>query len=286
MILKQKFGSTGHLSTAIIFGAYAVAHSTQEEADETLKVLQRYGVNHIDTARSYGESELRVGNWMKKHRNSFFLATKTGMRTYGEAKAELTESLGRLQVKNVDLLQLHNLVHPDDWDVAFGESGALKTAVEARDAGLTRFIGVTGHGLMAAPMHIRALGRFEFDSVLLPLNYVLWENQKYRADFKKLVKLCNDRGVAVQTIKGITRGPWADKPRTSQVWYEPLREQADIDLAVWWVLGNKGVFLNTAGDPELLHKILDSASRFKEQPSDEEMRRLVADKGMSNLFVS
>ena len=274
------------MSTATIFGAYAVAHSTQEEADETLKVLQKYGVNHIDTARSYGESEVRIGNWMKKHRISFFLATKTGKRTYAEAKTELGESLERLQVKNVDLLQLHNLVHPDDWDTAFSESGALKAAVEARDQGLTRFIGVTGHGLMAAPMHIRALGRFEFDSVLLPLNYVLWENQKYRSDLKTLVKLCNDRGVAVQTIKAITRGPWADKLRTSPVWYEPLMDQADIDLAVWWVLGNDGVFLNTAGDPELLPKILDAASRFKEQPSDDEMSRLVADKGMSSLFVS
>jgi predicted aldo/keto reductase-like oxidoreductase len=286
MIPKQKFGSTSHMSTVTLFGAYAVAHATQEEADETLNVLQKYGVNHIDTARSYGESEVRVGSWMKRHRSSFFLATKTGKRTFVEAKAELGESLGRLQVKNVDILQLHNLVHPDDWDTAFGESGALRAAVEARDQGLTRFIGVTGHGLMAAPMHIRALGRFEFDSVLLPLNYVLWENQKYRSDFKTLVKLCNDGGVAVQTIKGITRGPWADKLRTSPVWYEPLEEQADIDLAVWWVLGNKGVFLNTAGDTELLPKILDAASRFKEQPSDEEMRRLVADKGMSSLFVS
>ncbi len=286
MIHKRKFGSTGHMSTATLFGGYAVAHCSQEEADEVLKMLQKYGVNHIDTARSYGESEVRVGNWMKKHRGSFFLATKTGMRTYAEAKAEFSESLKRLRVKNVDLLQLHNLVHPDDWDTAFGENGALKAAVEAREAGLTRFIGVTGHGLMAAPMHIRAFGRYEFDSVLLPLNYVMWSNQKYREDFKRLVALCKDRGVAVQTIKGITRGPWAEKPHFSQVWYEPLTEQVDIDLAVWWVLGNDGVFLNTSGDPVILPKILDAASRYREQPSDEEMQRLVKEKNMTNLFVS
>jgi predicted aldo/keto reductase-like oxidoreductase len=286
MIDKRKFGSTGHMSTGIIFGAYAVAHCSQMEADETLKVLQKYSINHIDTARSYGESEVRVGKWMKRHRGDFFLATKTGMRTYGEAKAELLESLERLQVKNVDLLQLHNLVHPDDWDKAFEEGGALKAALEARDAGLTRFIGVTGHGLMAAPMHIRALGRYEFDSVLLPLNYLMWSNQKYREDFKRLVALCKDRGVAVQTIKSITRGPWAEKTHFSQVWYEPLTEQADIDLAVWWVLGNDGVFLNTCGDPVILPKILDAANRYKEQPSDKEMQRLVKEKNMTNLFVS
>ena len=286
MIRKQMFGSSGHMSTATIFGAYAVAHCSQQEADEVLKMLQKYGVNHIDTARSYGESEVRVGKWMKRYRDDFFLATKTGMRSYGEAKAEFLESLDRLQVENVDLLQLHNLVHPDDWDKVFSKGGALEAVLEARAAGLTNFIGVTGHGLMAAPMHIRSLGRYEFDSILLPLNYVMWSNKRYRQDFMRLVGLCKDRGVAVQTIKGIIRGPWADKHHFSQVWYEPLTEQADIDLAVWWVLGNDGIFLNTSGDLNILPKILDAASRYKEQPSDEEMHKLVCEKNMTNLFVS
>jgi aryl-alcohol dehydrogenase-like predicted oxidoreductase len=286
MIPRQEFGSTGHKSSRTIFGAFAIAYSSQEEANDTLKLLQKYGVNHIDTARSYGESEVLIGNWIKKYRNSFFLATKTGERTYDNAKKEIMESLRRLQVKKFDLLQLHNLVHPDDWDLAFSDSGALKAAVEARDQGLTRFIGVSGHGLMSASMHLRSLGRFEFDSVLLPLNYVLWKRERYRKDVKKLLKVCEEKGVAVQTIKSLTRGPWARTTRNRTTWYEPLEEQEDIDLAVSWLLGNEGVYLNTIGDRNILPKVLDAANRFNGKPSNDEMNKLVSDKRMTDLFVS
>jgi aryl-alcohol dehydrogenase-like predicted oxidoreductase len=286
MIERRPFGGTGHRSTSVIFGGAAIGRVTQEVADDVLGLLLRYGVNHIDTAASYGEAELRIGPWMEDHRGDFFLATKTGQRTYGEAKAEIQKSLERLQVESVDLIQLHNLTRPDDWDVAMGEGGALEAAVEAKETGLTRFIGVTGHGLMAAAMHIRSLERYPFDSVLLPWNYILFKETRYNRDFNALLEVCRDRNVAFQTIKSITKGSWADKKRTRNTWYEPLEEQGDIDRAVSWILGQDYMFLNSASDTELLSRVLDSASRFMKQPSDEEMEQMVEKSSMSRLFVS
>jgi len=223
---------------------------------------------------------------MKDHRDDFFLATKTGQRTYKEAKDEIRRSLERLRVDSVDLIQLHNLTHPDDWDVAMGGDGALKAAVEAKETGLTRFIGVTGHGLMAAAWHLRSLEQYPFDSVLLPWNYVLSKEARYSRDFGALLEVCRDRNVAFQTIKSITKGSWADKKRTRSTWYEPLEDQADIDRAVSWILGQGAIFLNSTSDPDLLARVLDSASRFDGRPSDEEMERMVEDSSMSRLFVS
>lgn len=285
MIEKRVFGRTGHMSTATLFGAAALGRVTQAEADQTLETLLEYGINHIDTAASYGDAELRIGPWMKAHRRDFFLATKTGQRTYAEAKEEIHRSLERMQVDQVDLIQLHNLGHPDEWDVAMGPGGALEAAVEARNQGLVRFIGVTGHGLHIAAMHKRSLAHFDFDSVLLPYNYVLQQNERYMADFESLVKLCDERNVAVQTIKSITRGPWATTERTHSTWYQPLVDQEDIDLAVHWVLGRPKLFLNTVGDIHLLPKVLHAASRLDARPSDEQMRTIVAGEQMTPLFA-
>jgi aryl-alcohol dehydrogenase-like predicted oxidoreductase len=285
MIPTQPFGSTGHDSTRIIFGAAALWGATEEEGERALELLFRHRINHIDTAASYGRSERRVGAWMPRHRDKFFLATKTGERTYDKARAGFEHSLERLQTDHVDLLQLHNLVDPDEWAAALGPGGALEWAVEARDRGLTRFIGVTGHGVTVAAMHLRSLERFPFDSVLLPYNFVMMQNPQYAADFEALAKVCGERGVAMQTIKGITLGPWNEKEHTHGTWYEPLQEQPDIDRAVHWVLGRPGVFLNTAGDLTLLPKVLDAAERFSARPSDDDMRALVKMRDMAPLFV-
>jgi aryl-alcohol dehydrogenase-like predicted oxidoreductase len=285
MIPTHPFGRTGHQSTRTLFGAAALSRVTQEEADQTMETLLRYGVNHIDTAASYGESEVRLGPWMERHRDRFFLATKTGERTYGAARDQIRRSLERLRVPQVDLIQLHNLAQPEEWDVAMGPDGALRACLEAREAGLVRYIGVTGHGTGIARMHRRSLERFDFDSVLLPYNYPMMQNREYAADFEALVALCRERNVAVQTIKAITRSPWDDRPHTAATWYEPLTDQADIDLAVHWVLGRPGVFLNTAGDIHVLPQVLDAASRYREAPSDEAMARLVAEREMAPLFV-
>jgi aryl-alcohol dehydrogenase-like predicted oxidoreductase len=261
MIEKIPFGRTGHTSTRTLFGAAALGGVTQAEADRTLAVLLDYGVNHIDTAASYGESELRIGPWMGEHRQNFFLATKTGERSYEKAREEIYRSLERLQVDSVDLIQLHNLVDPDEWDEAMGEDGALQAAIEARAEGIVRFIGVTGHGTTVAAMHKKSLEHFDFDSVLLPYNYWMMQNPQYTADFEMLLAMCQERNVAVQTIKSITRGPWGDKAQNRATWYEPFEEQEDIDRVVHWALNRPGVFLNTAGDIDLLPKVLAAASR-------------------------
>jgi len=243
-------------------------------------------VNHIDTAASYGDSELRIGPWMAQHRDHFFLATKTGERTYQKAKDEFHRSLDRLRVSSVDLIQLHFLVDPTEWDVAMGPGGALEALVEAREQGLVKYIGVTGHEVTVAQMHLKSLERFDFDSVLLPYNYPMMQNAQYAADFEKLMAVCAERSVAVQTIKAITLGAWHDKQQTHATWYEPLSEQQDIDTAVHWVLGRPGFFLNTVGDIGLLPKVLDAASRFDGvRPDDATMQALLETRGMTPLFV-
>jgi aryl-alcohol dehydrogenase-like predicted oxidoreductase len=284
MITKRPFGRTGHLSTVTLFGAAALSRATQAEADRVLDLLLEYGVNHIDTAARYGDAELRIGPWMARHRQHFFLATKTGKRLYQDARDEMHRSLERLRVDAVDLIQLHALFHPDDWDLALGPGGALEAAIEARDQGLVRFIGVTGHGWTIAAMHKRSLARFDFDSVLLPYNYVMHQNERYREDFDAVVRLCEERQVAVQTIKALARGPWATTNKTRNTWYEPLEEQADIDRAVHWVIGRAPLFLNTPGDIHLLPKVLDAASRYAIRPDEHDMLAMQEKQRLTPLF--
>jgi aryl-alcohol dehydrogenase-like predicted oxidoreductase len=284
MIERRPFGRTGHWSTVTLFGAAALAQASQAEADRALEVLLRHGVNHIDTAARYGDSELRIGRWMARHRKDFFLATKTGQRGGREAREGLHRSLDRLRVDRVDLIQLHSLGHPDDWDEAMGPDGALEALVEARAQGLARFIGVTGHGWTIAAMHRRSLARFDFDSVLLPYNAFMAQHQRYREAFEGVRAVCRERGAAVQIIKSIARGPWATADRTRATWYQPLEDQADIDRAVHWVLGMPEVFLNTAGDLALLPRVLEAASRFERRPDDEEMQAMLAASRVTSLF--
>ena len=285
-IEKRPFGRTGHESAVTLFGAAALGRVTQAEADRTLDLLLEYGVNHIDTAASYGQAEDRIGPWMAQHRKDFFLATKTGDRTYEEARASIHRSLDRLRVASFDLIQLHNLVHPDEWEEAMGPGGALEACIEAREQGLVKYIGVTGHGLTVAAMHYRSMQRFDFDSVLLPYNFAHAQNSKYAADFERLTALCAERNVAVQTIKSITRGPWATTERWAATWYQPLEKQEDIDRAVSWIIGRPGIFLNTIGDIHVLPKVLDAAARHERRPSDDEMAEMFGAERMSNLFVS
>src|SRR5436309_12791139 len=284
MIERRPFGRTGHLSTVTLFGGAALARASQADADRTLDLLLRYGVNHIDTAARYGDSELRIGPWMARHRKDFFLATKTGMRTGREAREDIHRSLERLRVDHVDLIQLHSLGHPDDWDQAMGPGGALEALIDARQQGLARFIGVTGHGWTIAAMHRRSLARFDFDAVLLPYNFFMAQQERYRRDFEEVLGFCRERNVADQVIKSIARGPWATVARTHTTWYQPLEEQADIDRAVHWALGLPGVFLNTAGDLALLPTVLDAASRFERRPSDDEMAAMLDSTRMTSLF--
>ena len=287
MIAAAPFGRTGHQSRRTIFGAAALGKVTDAEAERALELVLRYDLNHLDTAASYGDSELHIAPWLKREgRERFFLATKTGKRTYAEARDEIRLSLRRLGTDHVDLIQLHNLVDQSEWNIAMGKDGALRAAVEARDAGLTRFIGVTGHGLEVARRHRESLERFPFDSVLFPYNATQLAGEQYSRDAEALIALCEKRGVAIQTIKGITLGPWpGERPARPTTWYEPLTDQRDIDLTVRFVLARPGLFLNTASDIDLLAKILDAADRGGPAPTSEELEDLVRRREMAPLFA-
>jgi aryl-alcohol dehydrogenase-like predicted oxidoreductase len=269
----------------VIFGAAALGSVSKAEADRALEVLLEHGVNHIDVAASYGDAELRIATWLQRHPGTFFVATKTGQRTYREAREEIRRSLERLGVDRIDSIQLHNLVDVIEWETALGTNGALEAAIEAREEGLVRFIGVTGHGLSVPEMHRRSLERFAFDSVLLPYNYVQMQDPRYAERFEALAAVCAERNVALQTIKSLAHRRWDGRAKTASTWYEPLREQADIDLAAHWVLGRPEAFLLTTGDVEILPRLLDAAERFERRPGDEEMAALVDRRDVTPLFV-
>ena len=284
-IEKQRFGRTGHLSSVVLFGGAALAKSDQDEADRVLDLLFEFDINHIDTAAAYGDSELRIGPWMKKHRKTFFLATKTRERTYPRAREQIRASLDRLCTDHLDMIQLHALIHPDEWEQALSAGGALEAAIEAREEGLVRFIGVTGHGWNVAAMHKRSLQRFNFDSVLMPWNYFASQHQTYAPDFFETWQICRERDIAVQTIKSIARGPWAaGAVKSYKTWYEPLEIEEDISQAIGWILSQQGLFLNSAGDVKLLPAFLRAASQNQQTPEDAEMEQLSEKMDLASIF--
>ena len=284
-IEKRRFGRTGHMSSAVLFGGAAIRKSDQDEADRVLELLLESGINHIDTAPGYGDSELRIGPWMKKYRKDFFLATKTRERTYQKAREQIHMSLDRLCTDQLDLIQLHALIHPDEWEEALSAGGSLEAAIEAREEGLVRFIGVTGHGWNVATMHKRSLQRFNFDSVLMPWNYFASKHATYAPLFFETWNLCSERDVAVQTIKSIARGPWAaGAKKTYKTWYEPLEVEEDIARAVCWLLSHKGLFLNSVGEVRLLPAIFRAASQKPEKPAEGEMEALSKKMGLASIF--
>jgi len=284
MLPTAPFGRTGHESTRIIFGAAALGAMSQERADATLALVDRAGINHIDTAASYGASEDRLQPFLAEHRDRFFLATKTGERTGGAARAELERSLERLGVDHVDLIQLHNLVEPDEWATAMGPDGALDALVQARDEGLARHIGVTGHGTRIPFRHIESLERFEFDSVLFPFNRVLMHDEEYRRNVEALRDVCRDRQVAMQTIKSVAKGRWPDPDSPHFSWYEPIADDGAIARAVRYVLGNDDLFLNSSSDARLLPALVAAAEGPLDLPSDDEMDADIERLGITPLF--
>jgi aryl-alcohol dehydrogenase-like predicted oxidoreductase len=285
MIDRAAFGRTGHESSRVIFGAAALATMRQEAADELLTLLLDAGVNHLDAAAAYGDAELRLAPWLAAHRGEFFVATKTGDRSGDAARASLERSLERLGVDQVELIQLHNLVEADEWDIAFGPGGAVEALARARDEGLARFVGVTGHGLRIARMHARSLERFDFDSVLFPYSHLLMQHDAYRADVERLLAICEERDVATQTIKAVARRRWADRERHFS-WYEPLGDDGAIDRAVRHVLARSGLFLISSSDARLLRPTLAAAARIGVEavPSADELDRDVVAHGMRPLF--
>ena len=285
MIPTLPFGRTGHNSTRTIFGAAAFWDTPQKGVDATMDLILENGINHVDTAASYGRSQELLGNWIRRHGKPFFLATKTELRTKQAAYEEICRSLELLHLSQVDMIQLHALHEESDWETAFGPDGVIEAVIQAREEGLVRFIGVTGHGVPVPEFHLRSLAQFDFDSVLLPYNHIMMQNPQYALNFNKVLEVCKERNIAVQTIKGITRSPWNDMQQNRTTWYRPLEDQADIDLAVHWIFGNPQVFLNTAGDINILPRTLEAAHRFKARPSDQQMQELATRLKMEPLFT-
>ena len=285
MIERQPFGAAGFESSRVLFGAAAFAFMRPDRVEQTCELLTRFGVNHIDVAASYGEAELRLAPWLSHVREEVFLATKTRDRDGAGARASLERSLERMGVSHVDLIQLHNLVDEPGWAEAMGPGGAVEALVQAQQEGLVRHLGVTGHGTYAPSMHLRSLDAHPFASVLCPLNYSMWQDPVYRADFERLRSRCQRDGVALQTIKSIARRRWADPKAPHFSWYEPLQEVRAIEQAVHWVLSHDGVFLNSSSDARLLEATLRAASQAIVRPTDDAMQADQAAHGVEPLFV-
>lgn len=285
MLPIAPFGRTGHHSTRVIFGAAALGGMSEHRALATLDLIAAHGVNHIDTAASYGASEDRLAPWLRAHRHEVFLATKTGERRGAAARAELERSLVRLEVDSVDLIQMHNLVEDDEWETAFGPGGAYEALCVARDEGLVGAVGVTGHGLRIAGMHRRSLERADLDSVLLPVNHSLLSMPDYAAEVEALLELCEQRGVAVQTIKSIARRRWPDGATSGRrSWYEPLTDPGAIARAVRFVLSDQRLFLNTTSDATLLPHVLEAAAGDLTRPTEADLAADVEAEAITPLF--
>jgi predicted aldo/keto reductase-like oxidoreductase len=275
---KRRFGRTGHMSTILIFGAFAVGQVSQEEADAVMELLLEHGINHIDVAPSYYDAELMLGPWLERHRDRFFLGCKTQLRDRKEAWQELHRSLELLRVEAFDLFQLHAVTTMEELDRCFAPGGSMEAILKARDQGLTRYIGITSHGLQAPAVEMAALKRFDFDSLLFTLNFQMWADEGYRRDAKALLQLAAERDVGTMVIKAVTRGPWGDRVPRYHTWYEPFDDADNIERTLRFALSQPVTGAISTGDARLLPMILDAAEHF--QPMDEaEQRALLATAG-------
>jgi predicted aldo/keto reductase-like oxidoreductase len=281
----RRFGRTGHLSTVAIFGAAGLSQVSQEEADRAMELIIEAGVNHIDIARSYGEAELRVGPWMPRERGRFFLGSKTTERTKEAAWKELQETLKRLQIEALDLYQIHAITTMEELDAVTMKGGALEAFLEARREGLTRFIGITGHGVNAPKIYLEALRRYDFDTVLFPLNFVQMGNPEYRAYAEELITTCKAKDVGTMVIKSITRGPWGQKEHTATTWYEPFHDSETIQKAVNFALSHDVTGICTAGDTRVLPLVLKAFENFTRLSDAEKEEMIKSGKQYEPLFA-
>jgi aryl-alcohol dehydrogenase-like predicted oxidoreductase len=258
----RRFGRTGHMSTVAIFGAAGLSEVSQEVADKAMEQIIEAGVNHIDVARSYGEAELRIGPWMRRERGRFFLGSKTGERTREGAWKQLQETLQRLQTESLDLYQCHAITTMEELDAVTMKGGALEAFVEAREKGLTKYLGITGHGVNAPQIYLEALRRFDFDSILFPLNFVQMGNPEYRKYAEELIAECKAKDVGTMVIKTITKAPWGDRPHTATTWYEPFDKMDEIQKGVDFALSYEVTGLCTAGDTRILPLVLQACKNF------------------------
>jgi aryl-alcohol dehydrogenase-like predicted oxidoreductase len=283
---KRRLGRLGHQSSVLIYGGAALGDVSQDVADRSVQEALDGGINHFDVAADYGDAELRLGSVMAAMRSRIFLATKTGLREGEAAWAQINASLERLRTDSVDLLQLHAVCDFEDLDRATGQGGALESAVRAQEEGLVGAVGITGHTHQAPAVHLEALRRYPFATVLTPLNPVLWRDERYRADYQALVAEVQRQDAGLMTIKTVSRRNWPvpdDQPYTT--WYEPFDDQQRITAAVSWVLAHEEITgIPTAGDVRLLGMLLN-AERDRISPEEAE-QRLASDEQYSSPFIS
>jgi aryl-alcohol dehydrogenase-like predicted oxidoreductase len=270
----RRFGRTGHQSTLAIFGAAAFYEIRQKQADQTMECVIKAGINHIDVAPSYGQAERRLAPWIKRERSRFFLGCKTMERTRKGAYDELRRSLDTLQTDSFDLYQFHSVNQMSDLDLITAAGGALEGVLAARQEGLLRFIGITGHGLSVPEVFLEALRRFDFDSVLFPLNFILYTNPKYRAVSEQLLAQCATRDIGSMAIKSIARGTWGKSKKINTTWYQPFTEWEWIQRAVHFTLSQPVTGICTAADVSILPAILEACGSFK-TPSVEQNDELL-----------
>jgi aryl-alcohol dehydrogenase-like predicted oxidoreductase len=282
---KRRFGRTEHRSTIVIFGAFAVGQIPQQEADRVIEMLLEHGVNHIDVAPSYYDAELRLGPWLEKYRDRFFLGCKTQLRGRDEARAELLRSLERLRVDRFDLLQLHAVTTMEELEQCFAPGGSLEAILEARDEGLTEYIGITSHGLQAPVVQMEALERFDFDSLLFPLNFKMWADEAYRRELTALLEVAAERDVGTMAIKTWVRGPWGDREHRYHTWYEPFDAAGMIWRTLRFTLSQPITGAISAGDARLLPMILEAAERFEPMDGAEQEALLSSADDYAPLFT-
>ena len=269
---KRRLGRTNHHSTIVTFGAYSIGKLSQDDADDAIQMCLDYGVNHIDIAPGYADSMERVAPWMPELRGDMFLGSKTPMRTRDEAWKNIDDIMTRMDVESFDLFQLHAVIDLETLDQVTSPDGALKALTELRDQGLTKWLGITGHGPTVPRTHIEALRRFDFDTVMFPVNASMYKDTQYRTDAEQLISICNEKDVGIQTIKMIARGGWGDGHKDLGTWYDPHRTQKEIDTALWWQLSQPIHTAPSCGEYKLLKKVLDSAERFNQFDLDEQER--------------
>jgi aryl-alcohol dehydrogenase-like predicted oxidoreductase len=283
---QRRLGRTGHLSTVVTFGTAGIGKVDQETADLAIQLVLDGGVNHVDVAPSYGEAEVRLHPWMSCLREKeVFLGCKTKQRTKDAAEAELHRSLERLGTDRLDLYQLHAVCKPHELDECTAKGGALEALITAREQGIVRWLGITGHAHDAPRTHLEALRRFDFDCVMFPLNFVLWANPRYREDATALLEYCRRKDVGIHIIKTVAKDPWGDRPKTHATWYEPFTDQATIDRAVAFVLSRPVTTLTSAGDVTVLPKVLSAAERFRPLDPSAEEALLATANGYHSPFV-
>jgi len=283
---KRRLGRLGHESSVLIYGGAALAEVSQDVADDSIRQALDAGINHLDVAASYGEAEVRLGPWMPEIRDRVFLATKTEKRDREGAWRELHRSLERLHTDRLDLWQLHAVGNLDDLDRITGPGGALEAAVRARDEGIVGAIGITGHGDGAATTHLEGLRRHPFETVLTPLNPVLWRDPSYRANYLALVAEVRRQDAGLMTIKTASRRNWPQgSDHRYTTWYEPYDDQERIRAAVSWVLAHEEVSgIPTASDVTLLAMLVEAERRrISPEQADE---RLAEDPDYSSPFAA